>query len=148
MKYQLKTVLVLLALSTAGVFDPSQAQAEAADCGGCDRIQAAQKAFKSLPSKTRQAPASLLQQGLDSIAKLKLVKGQITRAQAHEIVELLRVSNANDFGGFILDGNTALIKKNLNLILEEVHRLPSKEAREIEQAILVDQDSNVSDYVG
>jgi hypothetical protein len=146
MKLQMKTALVLaLALGTS--LSPFGAQAESADCGGCDRVQAAQKEFKALPSKTRQAPAALLQKGLESVAKLKLVKGKLTSAQAREIVELLRVSYAFDFGGFILDGNTELVRKNMQTILDEVHRLPSKEAKDIEEAIRVDQESNVSDSI-
>ena len=139
------TLFIALVALTFGA--ASSAQAEAPDCGGCDRVQAAQKAFKALPAKTRQAPASLLQKGLESLQKLKTTKGVVTQAQARELVELLRVSGPYDFGGFVLDGNTALITKNMQVIMEEVRRLPSKEAKDVEEAIRVDQESNVSDFV-
>ncbi len=112
------------------------------DCQGCEKVRAAQAKFRQLPSNVKQASLKLLEEASQSVANLRLSKtGELKPAQVDEFVELLEVSFPYDFGGYIIEGNSDLVRKNRKAIEERVKRLPENTALGILQAIRADQNS-------
>ncbi len=118
-----------------------------ADCQGCASVRAVQEKLRALPSGTSQAPESVLKEAAKAISSLaKKPDTKLKVEQVRELVQLLRLSTPLDFGGYVLDSNTQLIRRNRKAILEEVRRLPAREAGELEEAIEVDQSSEANDF--